>query len=91
MRKPSYLSERYEITVIDGITSSSSSISHGVPQGSVLGPLLSLIFINDQPHFSSLFKFILSADDSTLSTTFAEENSLEFALTLKNGLNNVNS
>ena len=31
----SYLSERNQITVIDGITSSSSSISHGVPQGSV--------------------------------------------------------
>ena len=34
----SYLNERNQITVIDGITSSSSSISHGVPQGSFLGP-----------------------------------------------------
>ena len=34
----SYLRERNQITVIDGITSSSSSISHGVPQGAVLGP-----------------------------------------------------
>ena len=33
-----YLSERNQITVIDGITSSSSSISRGVPQGPVLGP-----------------------------------------------------
>ena len=45
----SYLSEKNQITVIDGITSSSSSISHGVPQGSVLGPLLFLIFIKDLP------------------------------------------
>ena len=68
------LSERNQITVIDGITSSSSSISHGVEQGSVLGPLLFLIFINDMPNWWSLFKFILFADDSTLSSSFAEEN-----------------
>ena len=62
----SYFSERNQITVIDRIASSSSSISHGVPQGSVLGPLLFLLFINDLPNSSSLFKFILFADDSTL-------------------------
>ena len=87
----SYLSERNQITVIDGITSSSSSLSHLVPQGSVLGPLLFLIFINDLPNSSSLFKFILFADDSTLSTSFAEEKTLEFTLTLNHELNNVNN
>ena len=72
------------------ITSSSSSISHGVPQGSVLCPLMLLILINDLPNSSSLFKFILFADDSTLSTSFAEENAL-VALTLNHELNNVNN
>ena len=57
---------------------------------SVLGPLLFLIFINDLPN-SSLFKFILFADESTLSTSFAEENALEFTLTLNHELNNVNN
>ena len=80
-----------QITVLDGITSSSFLISHGVPQGFVLGPLLLLLFINDLPNSSSLFKFTLFADDSTLSTPFAEENALEFSLTLYHELNNVDS
>ena len=71
----SYLSEINQIIVIDGITS--SSISHGVPHGSVLDPILFLLFINDLPNSSSLFKFILFADDSTQSTSFAEENALD--------------
>ena len=86
-----YLSESNRITIIDGITSSSSSISHGVPQRSVLGPLLFLLFISDLPNSSSLFKFILFADDSTLSISFAEENALEFSLTFNHELNNVNN
>ena len=64
-----------QIIVIDCITS--SSISRGVPHRSVLDPILFLLFVNDLPNSSSLFKFILFADDSTLSTSFAEENALD--------------
>ena len=47
--------------------------------------------MNDLPNSPSLFKFILFADGSTLSTSFAEENALEFTLTLNHELNNVNN
>ena len=66
----SYLSDRRQYVAINGTVSSSKWISHGVPQGSILGPLLFLIFINDIVHSSPIFRFILYADDSTLLYTF---------------------
>ena len=65
----SYLTNRQQFVEINGTISDSKSITTGVPQGSVLGPLLFLIYMNDIEVVSSMFDAILFADDSTFKTT----------------------
>ncbi|CAF1449631.1 unnamed protein product, partial [Didymodactylos carnosus] len=61
----SYLSNREIVTTVDGITSSAKIVDRGVPQGSVLGPLLFLIFIDDLgDNVSATMR--LFADDASL-------------------------
>ena len=65
----SYLTNRTQQVIIDKHKSEPKSTNLGEPQGSVLGPLLFLFYINDLPNISKLFYSILFADDSTLSLT----------------------
>ena len=61
-----YLSGRHQYVDFNGFKPKIKFISLGVPQGSILGPLLFLIYINDLPRVSHVFKMLMYADDTTL-------------------------
>ena len=77
----SYLHNRTQYVSINGIDSETETIRHGVPQGSVLGPLLFLIYINDLNFAIKYSKVFHFADDTNLL------HSSKCLRTLKNQMN----
>jgi hypothetical protein len=61
-----YLFDRKQYVFLNGASSTFKNIVCGVPQGSILGPLLFIIYINDIVSCSHLLTFIVFADDTNL-------------------------
>ena len=82
----SYLSNRYQYTNVQGHYSNKLKTTTGVPQGSCLGPLLFLLYIDDLP-LASEFDTTLYADDTALLLSDRDLNSLKYKV--NNELNKV--
>lgn len=79
----SYLSGRYQRVTVLGTTSDNLPVTSGVPQGSILGPALFLLYVNDLPEVvSSSRRVLMFADD----TKIFREKTLDDAFSLQKDL-----
>lgn len=84
-----YLSNRVQQVCFQNTLSNAEGITSGVPQGSILGPLLFVIFINDLPKALPSSKLLLYADDAVIFNSAKDVREIEKSLS--NSLNQVQS
>lgn len=75
-----YLSNRKQFVTYNHKSSAYTEVTCGVPQGSILGPLLFLLYINDLPLCSDKLHFILFADDTNILYSHKDPKCLEIEL-----------
>ena len=84
-----YLRGRKQSVTINGVQSDPQPITHGIPQGSVLGPLLFTIFINDLPQSIVQSVVDIYADDTTISASASVSSPQEMMQKLQGDINQV--
>lgn len=80
----SYLSSRYQYVYMNGVRSDQATVECGIPQGSVLGPLLFSLYINDLGNVVKKSKLALYADDTCIY--YSAKNATEIKSALENDL-----
>ena len=87
-----YLHNRTQFVDLDGTVSDSLPLCTGVPQGSILGPLLFIIYVNDLHNANNTLSATMYADDTTLSTTLQfNHQSIHNPLVINNALNDFSN
>ena len=74
----SYLLNRKQIVVINGDKSNPADVTSGVPQGSLLGPLLFNLYVSDLPKIFKFCKCLMYADDLKLYQTIESQNDCNY-------------
>ena len=84
----SYLDNRTQRCAVNGVISNTCTLTCGIPQGTILGPLLFLLYINDLPNCLSNSQPRMYADDTHL--TYADNDICSIEASLNQDLSNIN-
>ena len=85
----SYLNDRSHITGVNGSMSNDQKSLCGIPQGSILGPLLFILYVNELPKYVNNVKVSMYADDTAIYYSSKDVN--DIVRIMNNDLNNVDN